>query len=112
MFNPFLRKLAALVAITIGCLSPHFAFAQWSEAVESEVIITGGWLFDGTGTDRRPNPGIVIRNGKFKSVGSFTEPTPSENTLLIELDSTETILPGMFDLHAHYNYDLVGQGRE
>ena len=111
MPKPHTIIAAAFVAITIGCLSPHFAIAQWSEAVEGEVMITGGWLFDGIGTDRRPNPGIVIRNGKFESIGLLPETAPAENTMLIELDSSETILPGMFDLHAHYNYDLVDQGR-
>ena len=106
MFNTYPNKMAALAAITIGCLSPYLAFAQWSETVEGEVIITGGWLFDGTGTDRRPNPGIVIRNGKFKSVGSFTKPTPSENTVLIELDSAETILPGMIDTLQNLSDDV------
>ena len=30
---------------------------------------------------------------------------------VIDLDDTATILPGMFDLHAHYNLDLVDEGR-
>ena len=33
----------------------------------------------------------------------------SGEALVIELDDGQTILPGMFDLHAHYNYDLVGR---
>ena len=31
--------------------------------------------------------------------------------MVIDLASSETILPGFFDLHAHYNLDLVDQGR-
>src|SRR5262249_2766011 len=30
---------------------------------------------------------------------------------VIDLDDTATILPGMFDLHAHHNMNLVGGGR-
>ena len=103
--------ITVAAAFTFGCLFPHFASAQWSQTVESKSIITGGWLFDGTGTERVPNPGIVIRNGKFVAIGQVPEKIPSENTEVIELDSGMTILPGMFDLHAHYNYDLVDQGR-
>jgi hypothetical protein len=31
---------------------------------------------------------------------------------LIDLADNDTILPGMVDLHAHYNLDLVDKGRE
>ena len=30
---------------------------------------------------------------------------------VINLGETDTILPGMIDLHAHYNFDLVDNGR-
>ena len=101
----------AATALMFGCIYPYLASAQWSEAEEGEAIITGGWLFDGTGTERIANPGIVIRNGKFFAVGPSPQTTPSESIAVIDLDSGMTILPGMFDLHAHYNYDLVDQGR-
>jgi len=64
-------------AFTFGCLFPHFASAQWSQTVENNSIITGGWLFDGTGTERVPNPGIVIRNGKFVSIEHVPKKIPS-----------------------------------
>ena len=108
--NTAILKIVATV-LTSGCLYPCMAIAQWSEPVEGEATITGGWLFDGTGNDRVPNPGIVIRNGKFFAVGQLPDTALSENAAVIELDSEMTILPGMFDLHAHYNYDLVDQGR-
>ena len=44
------------IALTIGCLFSHVASAQWSEVTGKDLIITGGWLFDGTGTERIPNP--------------------------------------------------------
>ena len=98
-------------AFVFGCFLPGFSAAQWSEASEGEAIITGGWLFDGTGAERVPNPGIVIRDGKFDAIGLSKEASQSENARIINLDPEMTILPGMFDLHAHYNYDLVDQGR-
>jgi imidazolonepropionase-like amidohydrolase len=30
---------------------------------------------------------------------------------MIDLEGDVTILPGMFDLHAHYNFDLIDEGR-
>jgi len=85
--------------------------AQWSGPVENELVIVGGWLFVGAGDERKPNPGIVIRNGKFAIVGPVSAMATPKDATVIELDSEATILPGMFDLHAHYNYDLVDQGR-
>jgi imidazolonepropionase-like amidohydrolase len=85
--------------------------AQFSGVVENELVITGGWLFDGTSDERKPNTGIVIRDGRFIAVGSGASVAISDSALRIELDDNQTILPGMFDLHAHYNYDLVDKGR-
>jgi hypothetical protein len=53
----------------------------------------------------------VIRNGKFVAVGLGAGVALSGSATVIELDDGQTILPGMFDLHAHYNYDLVDHGR-
>ncbi len=97
-------------AVLVATL-PNHAEAQWSDPVENELIMTGGWLFDGTGGERVPNPGIVIRNGKFSLLGPpKSAPSASEATV-VELDEGATILPGFLDLHAHYNYDLVDDGR-
>jgi hypothetical protein len=59
--QPFWAKLllAAVLAVALG----GDLRAQFSGAVENELVITGGWLFDGTGEERKPNTGIVIRNG-------------------------------------------------
>ncbi len=97
---------AALVATL-----PSDAEAQWSEPVANELIMTGGWLFDGTGGERVPNPGIVIRNGKFSLLGPPGAAASASEATVIELDKGATILPGFLDLHAHYNYDLVDDGR-
>ncbi len=35
----------------------------------------------------------------------------STEATFIDLQDAETILPGLIDLHAHYNLDLVDEGR-
>ena len=107
--QPFWAKLllAAVLAVALG----GDLRAQFSGAVENELVITGGWLFDGTGEERKPNTGIVIRDGKFVTVSLGASVALSNTATIIELDDDQTLLPGMFDLHAHYNYDLVGRGR-
>ena len=64
--------------------------------------------FDGTGDTVIPNPGIWIRGGKFLQIGRDLPSDPSE---IIELDDEDYVLPGFFDLHAHYALDLFGRGR-
>lgn len=102
-------KLAPLITLVLAFSGD--INAQWSDPVENELVITGGWLFDSTGEARKPNLGIVIRNGKFIEIGANSAPSKFPDATVIELDSDATILPGLFDLHAHYNYDLVDRGR-
>lgn len=80
-------------------------------AQERDVVITGGWLFTSTGDDRIRNPGIVIRAGKFLRVGGDVS-IAAPDAERIALADTETALPGLFDLHAHYAVDLFNAGRK
>jgi imidazolonepropionase-like amidohydrolase len=92
-------------------LVPQPALAQWSEAQEGQLVIRGGWLFDGVTDDRRPNTGIVIRDGKIVDVDADVQQQIFSTANVIDLAESDTILPGMIDLHAHYNLDLVDKGR-
>jgi len=95
--------LSAIATLT----APMQALAQWSASGGDELVIRGGWLFDSVSDTRRPNTGIVIRNGKIVEVDADT----SGATDVIDLQASDTILPGMIDLHAHYNFDLIDNGR-
>lgn len=93
------------------CAAPQ-ALAQWSDAPESgQLVIRGGWLFDGVANARRPNSGIVIRDGVIAAVDAELEQRLLSSSQVIDLDESDTVLPGMIDLHAHYNLDLVDAGR-
>ena len=94
------------VALLLLCLLAGSASAQ-----EHDVVITGGWMFASTGNARVHNPGILVRAGKLLRVGgdlSIAEP----NAERVQLADTETVLPGLFDLHAHYAMDLYNAGRK
>ncbi len=90
---------------------PLTAHAQWSESSEGELVIRGGWLFDGTSDTRRRNSGIFIQDGKIVVVDADARQQFPASASVVELLDSETILPGMIDLHAHYNLDLVNSGR-
>ena len=87
------------------------SYAQWSEPPSEEIVIRGGWLFDGISDTRRLNKGIVIREGKIVEIDANLQGGNLSGTNVIDLTESETILPGMIDLHAHYNFDLVDVGR-
>lgn len=90
---------------------PAAGHAQWLSSSEGDVVIRGGWLFDGTGDNRRRNTGIVIENGVFTAVDADLGDRVISAAQVIDLTDEVTILPGMIDLHAHYNFDLVDNGR-
>ncbi len=92
-------------------LLPAIVHAQWSEPDRGELVIRGGWLFDGVSDERRRNSGVIIRNGKISEVDADVRQQVSGAAKVIDLQDTDTILPGMIDLHAHFNLDLVDSGR-
>jgi len=77
--------------------------------VARAVLITGGHWFDVHEGAFRPNAGILAVNGRFLSVGDAR--SVPDGALVVTLDDDRYILPGIVDLHAHYNVDLVGEGR-
>lgn len=109
MFQNF--KASVIILIVLSAVASGSLQAQFRTAVENEVLIVGGWLFDGKGDERKPNTGLLIRDGRFHTIGQEASAEVSAQATVIKLDDDQTILPGMFDLHAHYNYDLLDKGR-
>ena len=100
-----------LFLVTILILSSSNSFSQWSDEPSDQILIRGGWLFDGISDSRRKNKGILIEKGKIIYVDRSLEKDIASTIKIIELSDSETILPGMIDLHAHYNFDFIDQGR-
>jgi imidazolonepropionase-like amidohydrolase len=97
--------------IVLLLLAPQLVLAQWTEGQEGQLLIRGGWLFDSVSNERRPNTGIVIQGSKIVEVDADAQQQVPSAAEVIDLAETDTILPGMIDLHAHYNFDLVDNGR-
>jgi imidazolonepropionase-like amidohydrolase len=71
------------------------------EAPPAPLYITGGTLIDGEGQPR-PNPGILMRDGRFVAIGGAEPPADAKR-----IDAQgKWIVPGMFDLHAHITFHL------
>ncbi len=105
-----IRLFICAIAFLAG-LTPALGGAQDTEAEPGSLLIRGGWLFDGVSDTRRRNSGILIRDGKIVGVDVPANQLNSAHATIIELADSETILPGLIDLHAHYNLDLIDKGR-
>ena len=78
---------------------------------QDTLVLRGGKLFDGVRDETVANPGVVVRGGRILAVGGPLAGLDGAGTLVVELEQDETVLPGLFDLHAHYALDLFGRGR-
>jgi hypothetical protein len=113
---PVLSFVAALFVAAFPLIASTLLHGQTmvtdpSPRFGQEIVIRGGWLFDGIGDVRVRNTGIVVRNGKFMEVGANLTGRDLSAARVITLQDDETVLPGMLDLHAHHNMMLVGSGR-
>ncbi len=104
-------RIVLSAATMLILLTPAMGYAERSGPVDGELIIRGGWLFDGVSDVRRPNRGIIIRAGKIAEVDADVPQRIPTTANVMDLADSETIFPGMIDLHAHYNLDLVDAGR-
>jgi imidazolonepropionase-like amidohydrolase len=107
-----MRKLTFSAALA-GVLAAAVLSAQTSSLTlrAGDIVVTGGQLFDGTRDTLVANTGIVVRAGKFFEVGANLTGRDLGAAQIVRLSSDEVVLPGLFDLHAHYAVDLFGQGR-
>ncbi len=101
------------IYLTLFLIVPMPALASDNNgSVDTEpLLIRGGWLFDGISDARRRNSGILVEAGNIIGVDLPSNIPSTMPVQLIELAESETILPGLIDLHAHYNLDIIDQGR-
>lgn len=83
--------------------------AGQATARAGDLVIVGGRLWDGLGDGARDNPGLLIRNGTILAVGPID--ITGSSAEILQLDARHFVMPGLFDLHAHYAVDLFGEGR-
>ncbi len=76
-----------------------------------DIVITGGNLFNSVRDTTVPNTGIIVRNGTLLEVGASLAGRDLGAATVVRLTADEYVLPGLFDLHAHYAMDLFGEGR-
>lgn len=67
------------------------------------IVLEGGTLIDGTGSEAQPDAVVVIEGERVKAIGRRGEIalTPSDGVRHIDC-TDKTIMPGLIDLHVHY----------
>jgi imidazolonepropionase-like amidohydrolase len=108
--HALIRRLLSTATLCL-LLTPAAVWSQLAQPSSDQIIVRGGWLFDGISDTRRRNTGIVIRDGIFADIDARLEESVLTAARVIDLTDADTIIPGMIDLHAHYNFDLVDNGR-
>ena len=100
---------AFLVLFAASCSS---AGEEGAPAASDVTVVWGGGLFDGTGDAVVPNPGVVVAEGRFTAVDAVAaSEAVAAGATVVEVGEGEVVLPGLFDLHAHFHLDLLGEGR-
>ena len=84
-----LCNTAALILLLVSFTT----YAQWSDSPSDEIMIRGGWLFDGISYTRRQNTGIVIRGGKIVEVDADLQEKELKATNVVDLTESETVYP-------------------
>lgn len=76
-----------------------------------DIVITGGQRFDTARGAMVPNTGLIVRSGILLEVDSNLATRDVSPAQVVRLDADQFVLPGLFDLHAHYAIDLFNAGR-
>ena len=109
--RPAWRLAAALAALV-----PAIAAAQPTAAVPAAaapagtVVVRGGWIFTATSDTVVRNRGILVRNGRLLRVNADLAAHDTAGARVLQLADDEYVLPGLVDVHAHYNMTLGEDG--
>lgn len=98
-------RQGTIVAVSLAFLSCGGSVAQPS-GQPTTVTVTGARLIDGTGAAPIEDSVVVIQGDRIQAVGARTEtPIPSGGEIID--GAGKTIIPGLVEMHAHYNGDVA-----
>src|SRR3569833_343937 len=101
--------LGLAAAVVLPTQAPGVAGQTVAQHQQNDVI-RGGWLFTATGNTVIRNRGILIVAGRLMAVDRAITPAESEGARIVQLRDDQYVLPGIFDIHAHYNMTLGPDG--
>ena len=104
-----LQGVALLAALPVATLA-QAAVSLAQTTGQQPVVIRGGWLFTATGNDVVRNQGVLIVGGRLVAVNRPITAGETTGARIVDLADDEYVLPGIFDVHAHYNMTLGADG--
>ena len=110
MISSARRCAIGIVTAALVAAAAPATLAQTPAQHQQNVVIRGGWLFTATGNTVVRNHGILIVAGRLMAVDRAITPAESEGARVVQLRDDQYVLPGIFDVHAHYNMTLGPDG--
>ncbi len=104
-----LRRAALLLAVAVALVGlasglPTIGSAACAEAVDADLLLAGGTIFDGTGSEGVAGD-VAIRGDRLAAVGRFEKGRVGRT-----LDCRGLVVtPGLIDLHTHSDRPLVNE---
>src|SRR5687768_1485595 len=96
------RSILIILAMVATALAARPLDSPPTPLPAGTLVIRGGWLFDGTGETMVRNRGILIQDSLFVRVNAPLTGEQLRGAQVIDLRDDDYMIPGMFDLHAHY----------
>src|SRR3954471_12630113 len=107
--RPRTSPAVSRVVLAASCFAFSLLVTSTTRA-QTPVVIRGGWIFTATGDKVVRNRGILVRGGRFRSVNGAIAPADTQGARVIALADSDYVLPGLVDVHAHYNMTLGPNG--
>ncbi|MDB4876013.1 MAG: amidohydrolase [Gemmatimonadetes bacterium] len=104
------RCAAAIVAAFPAVVAAQASNPLAQTTGQQPLVVRGGWLFTATSDTVVRNQGILIVSGRLVAVNRAIAPAEMAGARVVDLRDDEYILPGFFDVHAHYNMTLGANG--
>ena len=105
-------RRAAIALLVLAALGTVRLRAEAPVGIQAgDIVLRGGWMIDVLKGVAERNTGIIVRDGVLMDVHADLAGLDLSKARVIDLQPDEYVLPGLFDLHAHYAVDLFGQGR-
>ena len=100
------RCVLAMIAALPVMLTAQASGPLAQTTGQQPLVIRGGWLFTATGDNVVRNQGVLIVGGRLVAVNRAVTANEAVGAQVVDLKDDEYVIPGIFDVHAHYNMTL------
>ncbi len=95
-----MKRVSVLAACAVAAGVLAWAAQEPPKSYPRPILIIGGTLIDGSGGPPRHNDGLLIQNGRLRTVGPRALDRAPDNARRIDATG-KWILPGLIDGHIH-----------